>query len=102
MSNPIKNGLTLKDVETSAPTAEDCVRLLNEVSAPRRLLHYYSPKAPFAPALCGESAPADSWASVPNGDAVTVAGYPLYEVCPACQVRFSALTSGSIQDGGAR
>lgn len=76
--------------------------LLEEPPSPGRLLHYYRPKAPFAPALCGESAPADSWATVPNGDAVTVAGYPLYEVCPACQVRFSALTSGSTQDGGAR
>lgn len=76
--------------------------LLEEPPTPGRLLHYYRPSAPFAPALCGESAPAGSWATVPNGDAVTVAGYPLYEVCPACQVRFSALPSDSAQGGGVR
>lgn len=65
--------------------------LLKEPPTPGRLLHYYRP-----------SAPAGSWAAVPNGDAVTVAGYPLYEVCPACQVRFSALPSDSTQGGGVR
>lgn len=76
--------------------------LFEEPPTPGRLLHYYRISAPSAPALCGESAPAGSWATVPNGDAVTVAGYPLYEVCPACQVRFSALPSDSTQGGGVR
>lgn len=102
MSNPTKNDLTLKDTETSALTAEDCARLLGELPAPGRLLHYYRPSAPSAPALCGESAPAGSWATAPNGDAVTVAGYPLYEVCPACQVRFSALNRELAQSGSVR
>lgn len=63
--------------------------LLEEPPCPRRLLHYYRPSAPFAPALYGESAPAGSWAAAPKGDSVTVAGYPIYEVCPVCQVRRS-------------
>lgn len=67
----------------------DFTHLLEEPPRPRRLLHYYRPSAPFAPALCGESAPAGSWAAAPKGDSVTVAGYPLYEVCHVCQVRRS-------------
>lgn len=69
----------------------DFTHLLKEPPGPRRLLHYYRPSAPFTPALCGESAPAGSWAAAPKGDAVIVAGYPLYEVCPVCQVRRSHL-----------
>lgn len=65
--------------------------LFTEHERNEELLHYASKSRPFENALCGMEPPARGWWADIATEAEAVA--QKWEICPACQVRYSNLGS---------
>lgn len=65
---------------------------LTEESRRRRYLHYVPEYRPLAQAICGKRPPRGGWWS--NKETEAKAAVDSWEICPTCQVKYSALPAG--------
>lgn len=95
-------------MSTNGLTDHDLTQLLTPTrdSGGVMELHYFRRHQPTAPALCGTMPDGGSWEHHyrPGTTAYTAGGKlaPQFELCPACQVRYSYLPASKPMGGGAQ
>lgn len=94
-------------MSTNGLTDHDLTQLLTPTRASGGVmeLHYFNTLFPAAPALCGTMPDGGSWANHYRPGAAVYTPQdtmsPAYEMCPACQVRYSYMGAAQRRkDGG--
>ena len=81
----------MSTTQTDDLTAER-QHIINEKKRERHYLHYVYKNRPLARALCGEHPPRGGWWA--DRETEAEAAVDSWEICPACQVKYSALPAG--------
>lgn len=77
---------------TTDDLTNELQHIINQKKRERHYLHYVNRDRPFSRALCGTRAPRRGWWS--NKETEAEAAVDSWEICPTCQVKYSALPGG--------